>query len=337
MQEIHHRVKNNLQIVASLLNLQASRIKLPEAKAEFQSARDRIRALATLHRHLYAHGELQTINMRRFLTELRGQLFQALGETGGRRIQLESRLPNCRCSSDQVVPLALIVTEAVSNAVKYAFPDGRRGRISVRLVADEETARLVIEDDGIGIPAGQAMTENRHKGRSRYPAHSRLRAATERARLVVEEGQGTRYELRFPLRRAAHEEDEANNHEVARRGLRDRSQVQRCCERANPLSCEHGKRADKRLVGWRRHLHAHPELSLEECETAAFIVARLAELGVPFDAGNWRPRRGRHAQRAERSASSVGLRADMDALPIHGEHRPSLCLDPAGRDARLRT
>ena len=83
MHEIHHRVKNNLQIVASLLNLQGSRIRQPEAQAEFQSARDRIRALATLHRHLYAHGELQTINMRSFLTELCGQLFQALGETEG--------------------------------------------------------------------------------------------------------------------------------------------------------------------------------------------------------------------------------------------------------------
>ncbi|MBV8915307.1 MAG: hypothetical protein JOZ05_19990, partial [Acetobacteraceae bacterium] len=88
MQEIHHRVKNNLQIVASLLNLQASRIRLPAAKAEFQSARDRVRALATVHRHLYAHGEVHTINMRSFLTELCGPLFQAMGESEGERIRL---------------------------------------------------------------------------------------------------------------------------------------------------------------------------------------------------------------------------------------------------------
>ncbi len=60
MLEVHHRVKNNLQIIASLLNLQASRIRVPEARAEFQAARDRVRALATLHRHLYAEGELHT-------------------------------------------------------------------------------------------------------------------------------------------------------------------------------------------------------------------------------------------------------------------------------------
>ena len=132
MQEIHHRVKNNLQIVASMLNLQASRIRLPEAKAEFQAARDRIRALATLHRHLYREGELHTINMQSFLTELCGQLFQAMGETEGERIDLEIDASELQMSSDQAVPLALIVTEAVSNAVKYAFPGGSRGKVSVQ-------------------------------------------------------------------------------------------------------------------------------------------------------------------------------------------------------------
>ena len=99
MQEIHHRVKNNLQIVASLLNLQASRIRVPAARAEFQAARDRVRALATLHRHLYAHGELHTINMRSFLTELCGQLFQAMGEREGGRIQLDDR--GARAADDE--------------------------------------------------------------------------------------------------------------------------------------------------------------------------------------------------------------------------------------------
>ena len=122
MQEIHHRVKNNLQIVASMLNLQASRIRLPEAKAEFQAARDRIRALGDAAPPLYREGELHTINMRSFLTELCGQLFQAMGETEGERINLEIDASELQMSSDQAVPLALIVTEVVSNSVKYAFP-----------------------------------------------------------------------------------------------------------------------------------------------------------------------------------------------------------------------
>ena len=133
-------MKNNLQIVASLLNLQASRIRVPEARAEFASARDRVRALATLHRHLYAHGEVHTINMPDFLTELCGQLFQAMGEIEGHRIRLTIEASPLQMSSDQAVPLSLIVTEAVSNALKYAFPQGRTGHVLLRLTADGETS-----------------------------------------------------------------------------------------------------------------------------------------------------------------------------------------------------
>ena len=200
MQEIHHRVKNNLQVIASLLNLQASRIRLPEARAEFQSARDRVRTLATLHRHLYAHGELHTINMREFLIELCSQLFQAMGEKAGERLRLEIEAPELKMSSDQAVPLALIVTEAVSNAVKYAFPGGRRGSISVFLKADRDHAELEIFDDGVGIPAGRVETESGTRdgiGIQLIRGFARQLGAT----LAVEEGHGTRYKVRLPLQR----------------------------------------------------------------------------------------------------------------------------------------
>ncbi len=197
--EIHHRVKNNLQIVASLLNLQAGRIRQPEARAEFQSARDRVRALATLHRHLYAFGEMNTINMRPFLQELCEQLFQAMGEREGERLALEIEAPALQISSDQAVPLSLIVTEAVSNAVKYAFPGGRRGHVRVRLVAAEGTVTLTVEDDGVGIPRGHAETEAGPRdgiGLQLIRGFARQLGAT----LLVEEGAGTRYTVRIPLR-----------------------------------------------------------------------------------------------------------------------------------------
>ena len=197
--EIHHRVKNNLQIVASLLNLQASRIRVPEARAEFQAARDRVRALATLHRHLYSDGELHTINMRSFLVELCGQLFQAMGETAGDRIVLAIEAPELRMSADQAVPLALIVTEAVTNSVKYAFPAGRRGHISVRLTEAAGELDLVIEDDGVGIPDGLAVTEAGTRdglGRQLIRGFARQLGAS----LDVKEGQGTRYAVRLWLK-----------------------------------------------------------------------------------------------------------------------------------------
>ena len=200
MQEIHHRVKNNLQIVASLLNLQASRIRLPEARAEFQSARDRVRALATLHRHLYAHGEVHTIDMRQFLVELCGQLFQAMGERPGERLKLHIDALELKMSSDQAVPLALVVTEAVSNAVKYAFPAGREGNVWVRLSTEGDTAELEVRDDGIGIPAGRVETEAGTRdgiGLQLIRGFSRQLGAT----LDVHEDGGTQYAVRLPLRK----------------------------------------------------------------------------------------------------------------------------------------
>ncbi len=216
MQEIHHRVKNNLQIIASLLNLQASRIRQPQAKAEFQSARDRIRALATLHRHLYAHNELHTINMRSFLNELCGQLVAAIGDRPGdhtpERVEVQIDATELQISSDQAVPIALIVTEAVSNAAKYAFPGGRSGHIWVTLTTRDAHALLVIRDDGVGIPAGRADTETGVRdgiGIQLIRGFARQLGAT----LTVMEEQGTCYEIDIPLRRAR--EPDAQLAEVA--------------------------------------------------------------------------------------------------------------------------
>ena len=199
MQEIHHRVKNNLQVVASLLNLQASRIRLPEAKFEFQSARDRVRALATVHRHLYAHGEVHKINMRIFLTELCGPLFQAMGELEGERIKLEIDAPELQMSSDQAVPLSLIVTEAVTNAIKYAYPAGRSGTISLKLTVQGDEVVLDIHDDGIGIPAGRVETEAGTRdgiGIKLINGFTRQLGGS----LTIQEGQGTRYVVHMKLR-----------------------------------------------------------------------------------------------------------------------------------------
>ena len=200
--EVHHRVKNNLQVIASLLNLQGSRIRVPEAQAEFQAARDRVRALATLHRHLYADGELHTINMRSFLEELCGQLFQALGETldqtgaeGNARIQLVIEAPELRMSSDQAVPLALIVTEAVTNSVRYAFPGGRTGRIEVRLTEHDGVLDLDIRDDGVGIEAGRQPEPGARDGIGLQLIRGFSRQLG--AKLSVEGGQGTRYAVRL--------------------------------------------------------------------------------------------------------------------------------------------
>ena len=146
--EIHHRVKNNFQVVASLLALQAGRITEPKARAEFEAARDRIGALATLHRHMYVHHDPEAIDLEAFLRELGAQLFAAVGERPGRRIAFDVEAPALRLSSDQAVPLTLIITEAITNALKHGFPGLQRGRISIRLEAKDGHARLTVVHDG---------------------------------------------------------------------------------------------------------------------------------------------------------------------------------------------
>jgi two-component sensor histidine kinase len=208
MMEIHHRVKNNLQIVASLLNLQASRIRVPEARAEFQAARDRVRALATLHRHLYSEGEIHTINMPSFLNELCGQLFQAMGEAPGGRIKLIIEAEEIRLSTDQAVPLALIVTEAVTNAIKYGFPGDMAGTVTIRLVQRADALDLSIGDDGVGIPPGRSETELGTRdglGLQLIRGFSRQLGAT----LEVTEHPGTQYSIHMPLRPPAANRDAA--------------------------------------------------------------------------------------------------------------------------------
>jgi two-component sensor histidine kinase len=200
MREIHHRVKNNLQIVASLLNLQASRIRLPEARREFAAARDRVRALATLHRHLYAQDDLHTINMRSFLTELCDQLLQAMAETISGHIDLQIEAPELQLSSDQAVPMALIVTEAVSNALRYAFPAGRDGHVRVSLTVAGEQARLVVEDNGVGLPAGTADGQaDPHEGIGLHLIRGFARQLG--GQLTIGQESGTRYDLALELRR----------------------------------------------------------------------------------------------------------------------------------------
>ncbi|MCK8786495.1 sensor histidine kinase [Roseomonas sp. NAR14] len=193
--EIHHRVKNNLQVVSSLLNLQSQRIREPGARKEFEAARDRVRALATLHRHLYAHHDHETIDLRAFLEELTDQLFQAMGERPDERVSLRIAAPALRISSDQAVPLALVITEAVSNALKFAFPNGRRGTLSVTLTTADDKARLCIRDDGIGVPPAE-MTQKRGLGGQLVRGLARQLGGT----LSVESDAGTTVRLDFPLR-----------------------------------------------------------------------------------------------------------------------------------------
>src|SRR5437868_6127433 len=128
--EIHHRVKNNLQLVMSLLNLHARRIRDPRAEAAFAEARSRINALATLHRRLHEPENLQEVDLRWFLEDLCVELRRG-GLSGNRDIDLSVQAPDEVIGPEIAVPLGLLVTEAITNSYKHAFHARNAGRIEV--------------------------------------------------------------------------------------------------------------------------------------------------------------------------------------------------------------
>lgn len=168
IREIHHRVKNNLQVVVSLLSLQSTRIRSDEARGEFRRVRDRVRALAALHRHLYSEDGLSGLDVRRFLDELCAALSTSYDAAASGRARLELDIEPVPISPDQAAPLALIVTETVTNALRHAFPGERRGvvRVTLRRTGGEKgEVELVLEDDGVGlIPEGSAEEGGDRRG-----------------------------------------------------------------------------------------------------------------------------------------------------------------------------
>ncbi len=151
LREIHHRVKNNLQIVTSLLNLRARSIQSPAARLAMLEAQTRIKALALVHRNLYEQDDVRSVELHAFLGELAELLAGIADPDVAGRIEVRTHIDPTRVSTDQAIPIALLITEALSNAFKHAFPDGKSGSIEVSLANDGDHARLTISDDGIGF------------------------------------------------------------------------------------------------------------------------------------------------------------------------------------------
>ncbi|MGH8176669.1 MAG: sensor histidine kinase, partial [Steroidobacter sp.] len=194
VREIHHRVKNNLQLVMSLLNLHARRIRDPRAELAFAEARSRINALATLHRRLYESENLQEVDLRWFLEDLCVELRRG-GLSRGRHVELIVDSPSEIIGPEVAVPLGLLVTEAITNAYKHAFNERDGGHIRV-IVAREspDTLSIQVRDDGVGIDPDAVAADGAGLGRSLIEAFVRQL----RGELQVRSEDGTTVEVRFP-------------------------------------------------------------------------------------------------------------------------------------------
>jgi len=194
LNEVHHRVKNNLQVISSLLQMQARSAPAPIGQVLTES-RLRVQAMAMIHQMLYEQGDLARIRIGAYLA----QLVTLLRETYTERrrevaIVLEGGGSPCRLDVQRAISCGLIVNELVTNAYKHAFPGGRMGTITVALsMPAPEQALLIVQDDGVGLPPDVELGVGRSLGIRLVPTLAEQLGA----RLLLEREHGVRYELAF--------------------------------------------------------------------------------------------------------------------------------------------
>jgi two-component sensor histidine kinase len=156
LKEVHHRVKNNLQIISSLLRLQAGQIEHPATVEVLQDMQGRIRSMALLHETLYRSGNLAQVDLADYLESVCTQLLRATNRRGTGAIAFDFALAPILLDATQAVPCGLLVNELAANCLKHAFPGGRPGTVRVRLqlvtASNPPLVELSVADDGIGLP-----------------------------------------------------------------------------------------------------------------------------------------------------------------------------------------
>ncbi|WBF08537.1 sensor histidine kinase [Methanothermobacter thermautotrophicus] len=147
LREVHHRVKNNLQIISSLLNLQSLGTEGEDVREVLMESQGRIKVMAMIHEHLYRSESLASINFRDYVERLVEDIIISHGTGIMKVIEVDDIKPDI----DTAIPLGLIINELVTNSVKYAFPDGT-GTVTVRIRSHDDEVSLVVADDGVGLP-----------------------------------------------------------------------------------------------------------------------------------------------------------------------------------------
>ncbi|MGE3274023.1 MAG: sensor histidine kinase [Vicinamibacterales bacterium] len=152
--EVHHRVKNNLQVISSLLFLQSRNTSDPGALAILTESRSRVQSIALIHEKLYRSAELTTVDFGEYVRDLVAELIATYG-VGHENLRVRTEAAALALDIDTAVPCGLIINELVSNVLKHAFPDGRDGEVAVTVGATGNGRyRLEVRDTGAGLPAG---------------------------------------------------------------------------------------------------------------------------------------------------------------------------------------
>jgi len=202
LREIHHRVKNNLQVISSLLQLQSRRIDNHSLKRSFQESHDRIRSIALLHEMLYRSENVATVNLHYYIEGLCQRLAASYATEG--RVAFELAIEDFELDLDRAMPCGLLINEILSNSIKHAFPEDSNGTIRIEgKLSDDNQVILLIEDDGIGINQTTLNSENSDSLGFQLISGliSQLGGKLDRSSV-----KGTAYNISFPLHKEEHNE-----------------------------------------------------------------------------------------------------------------------------------
>ncbi|MFZ2853202.1 MAG: histidine kinase dimerization/phosphoacceptor domain -containing protein [Rhodocyclaceae bacterium] len=196
LNEVHHRVKNNLQVITSLLNLQADYAADPRLRAILAESCGRVKAMALTHQLLYERKDFSRLDLGDYLQRL-VQSIRASYRAAGDRVALRLVLPDggVQLDLERTIPCGLLVNELVTNSFKHAFPEERRGEIVIELCEDADShIRLSVADDGVGLPSEAALALRSSLGLQLVP----LFVDQLHGVLTVERESGTRFSVSFP-------------------------------------------------------------------------------------------------------------------------------------------
>ncbi len=153
IREIHHRVKNNLQVISSLLDLQSLSIKDSKASEAIKESRNRVFSMALIHQNLYKKENFVGIEMSDYIDKLVQNLFHSY-KPDENSVELETDIDPLLLDVEMVIPIGLVLNELISNSLKYAFKDNNHGKLQIALKSSESGILLKVKDNGVGFPFG---------------------------------------------------------------------------------------------------------------------------------------------------------------------------------------
>ena len=197
LHEVNHRVKNSLQMVISLLTLQAGKSDISEVKQSLLEACSRISVIAGMHQRLYVTSQYDSVDLAVYLKDLAAETIATLDNE--ERIDFQFNCPQpAILQLDEAVPLAMVISELLTNAMKYAFPEKKLGAIAISIIADSHEISVSISDNGCGIPAGFDITASKGLGMRIVTALTKQISGT--LELVPQEA-GTMFLIKLPVKR----------------------------------------------------------------------------------------------------------------------------------------